>query len=745
MRIRFRINFKQNNLRELFYIFSFCLLLGTLNAQYNKEFETNYSPLISKGFLPKELNKIAVDKAKSFTDTINPKSQNYKLNEDFYLLTVFNEDEILKTGNVLYNTEVNAYINKIADVLLKNEPALRSKLKFFVLRENLSNAFAWDNGHIYITLDYIARYNTEAQLAMTLCHEITHYLKSHQYSGYRKRIEIIKQLSGKLNNDTIWKQEREFNKAQESEADIEGFDLLRKSGYNIKGVPEKFDLMLLSDYSFENKPFEVDYFNNEYLKINPKIFYQEVKPINIDANYDDTWDTHPNIYKRKMAIAEKMLLLGETSGKDFIVGEDEFYKVRDICRFETILGNIKDNELETCIYHCYCLLKKYPGNIFLKNIIAEVFYQMAVFKSYRDLSGGVFDYLTQKDNVKTNANRDSAMGYVAQTKKMFERLNGEDFLLLAINQNYKLYKESNFTEQQLKTNLDTLFNILSKVHNFNYRDFHKNETEYNQRTIYVSDSINKNRKFVDAIYRQSAFIHYMNDKEFISFFKDTNTVNEFGLKYISKGKTGKLGELDLKYKKYIVYNEQELKLMDKILLMDPRFQKEMYTLQGLEDFPIDAYNNSLFFKKELTSTLEKKGIQVIHINDSKYDTSDTERYNLVAMMNNIISENDMHYKLPSIRALVSKSKGAIESKYGTPYVAQITASEVIYDNVIFLVNGIKVRRDIKMFEYCLDIVNVEKGITVYRISLEQSRKVNEDELKIQINSDVQNIYTIKHN
>ncbi|MBN8691564.1 MAG: M48 family metallopeptidase [Bacteroidetes bacterium] len=730
---------------KVFYIFLLCVLLGKLNGQYNKDFEKNYTPLISKGNLPKELNLIAFEKAKNLTDTLNPKAQNHKINKDFYTLTTFSEDEILKSGNVLYNTEVNDYINKIADVLLQNEPVLKSKLKFYVLRENLSNAFAWDNGHIYISLDYIARYNTEAQLAMTLSHEIIHYLKSHQYSGYRKRNEIIKQLSGKLNNDTIWKQEREFSKAQESEADMEGFELLKKSGYNTNGIPEKFDLMLLSDYSFENTPFETDYFNNQYLKINPAIFYQEVKPVNIDANYDDTWDTHPNIYKRKKAIEEKISSQINTEGKDFIVSKDEFYRVRDICRFETILCNIKDFELETCVYHCYCLLKKYPQNIFLKNIIAEVFYQIAVYKSYRDINGGVFDYINLKDNDKTNSNRDSTMGHVAQTKKMFERLNGEDFLLLAINQNYKLYKESNFSEQQLKTNLDTLFNILSKVHNLNYRDFHKNETEYNQRTIYVNDSISKNRKFVDAIYRQSAFIHYMNDKEFISFFKDTSSVNEFGLKYISKGRLGKIPDPDIKYKKYTAYNKEEIKKISKIIMLDPYFEKEMYKIQDVESFPIDAYNNAIYFKTELTKAFEKEKVQVFHINDSRFDTSETEKYNHVALINNIISENDMHYKLSSMRTFATKSEGVIETKYGTPYVVQVTANETIYDNVIFLVNGIKVLRDIKMFEYCMDIVNVEKGITVYRISLEQSRKVTEEELKIQIDSDIKNILTIKNN
>jgi len=45
----------------------------------------------------------------------------------------------------------------------------------------------------------------------------------------------------------------------------------------------------------------------------------------------------------------------------------------------------------------------------------------------------------------------------------------------------------------------------------------------------------------------------------------------------------------------------------------------------------------------------------------------------------------------------------------------------------------------------MDIVNIEKGITVYRISLEQSRKITEEELKIQIDSDIKNILTIKNN
>lgn len=739
---------------RIIYILLILYSTGIL-AQNLDEYKNNYTPISTLGKLPPELSSSAIEKANAALANLDQKKNpEYKIQKDFFQNTIFHEDRLLKTGNVLFNTKINAYINKIADEILKNDTILRNKLSFFVIRENESNAWAFDNGHIYISLDYIATQKTEAQLAMILCHEISHFLNKHNYKRFVKRAEIVKKMNSTYHKDTLWLKERQFYKEQESLADIEGFDLFKKTGYNKNDIAEMFDLMLLCDYSFENTDFDITYFNSGHLIINPKVFYREIKPLHVNEKYDDTWDTHPNTYKRKKTIEDNITKSEPSEGKSFLISESEFYYVRDICRFETIRTDLKNFQLVPAAYHSYCMLKKYPENQFLHKTIGEVLYQMAVYKSYSKLHGGFFDYLHVKDNSKSNANRDSTLGYISQIKKMFTRLNGEDFTLLAINYNYNQFKKSDFKNTKYKTCLDTLFNLLSHVHNFNYKDFFKSEAEYNKRTVYVSDTSTKNRLFVDAIERKSAFVDLMNDKEFKAFFIDTTSTNEFEIKYISKGKTKSINQGLNKNqdilngnKKHIQYDKNELKKVNKILIQEPHFDKIIYMKYDIESFPIEAHNNSVFFKTELIKELSSNNIKALSLNDSKFDKEDTEKYNDVALINNIISENDEHYEIPSTKVFNSTSDNKIASKYETPYVLQVYLSQDIYDNVAFYIDGsifIKVVKDLHRIDYCLDLINIETGTTVYRHTFDKAGKLNEAVMKEQIQKDVENIVNMKN-
>lgn len=733
-------------MRYLFIIYFFTAF--ALFSQTQNDLIKNYVPITSSGLLPDELKSTPAEKSTVLLSKINSDDKSEKkLLEEYFINNTYDEDRLLKSGYVLFNTTVNYYLNKIADHLLAGNPELRNQIKIYPIRINAANAWAYDNGHIYITLDYIARYNTEAQLAMVLCHEFAHFINKHTLERYRNRSLIIKKMNSTYHADTLWKRERDFYKNQESQADLQGFEFLKKSGYNLKDIPDKFDLMLLSDYSFENSNFATDFFNEGFLKINPKVFYKEIKPIHIDDKYDDTWDTHPNIYKRKKAIIEHMNSFPEKKGQDFIVGETDFFTIRDICRFETILADVRDFDMPSAIYHSVCMLKKYPQNEFLHKTIANCLYKMAALKSYSRLFIGHYDYLQSKDGVKSNANRDSTMGHIAQTKKFCSRLNGEDFVLLAINYNYKLYKNSQFMNPEYKTSLDSLFSILHNVHNFNYRDFYKSEEEYNHRTIYVSDTTTKNRNFVDAIDRKPAFIHLMKDKEFRSFFKDTSTVNEFEIKYISKGKTKTTyndpNSKKLTLSKKLYFNKTEIMKMNSLLILNPMFDKNVYKKYEIEEYPQEAEQNAAYFKEKLCSELKDINLSFTLLNNQVYENNQFDKLNNIGFMNYIIDENSEYFSFPSVSTKNTFINKNYSIGYGSNYVLQVYLSEDIYDNVKIYVDGWPIIKDIKTITYNFNIVNLETGVSVYRHAFEANRKVNENEMNLLINEEINNIYHLK--
>src|SRR5574343_553914 len=171
-------------MRYLFIIYFFTAF--ALFSQTQNDLIKNYVPISSSGLLPDELKSTPAEKSTVLLSKINSDDKSEKkLLEEYFINNTYDEDRLLKSGYVLFNTTVNYYLNKIADHLLAGNPELRNQIKIYPIRINAANAWAYDNGHIYITLDYIARYNTEAQLAMVLCHEFAHFINKHTLERYR--------------------------------------------------------------------------------------------------------------------------------------------------------------------------------------------------------------------------------------------------------------------------------------------------------------------------------------------------------------------------------------------------------------------------------------------------------------------------------------------------------------------------------------------------------------------------------
>lgn len=730
------------------FLSAFLVLLisfPALSQSYKQDLHHSYVPVVSQGLLPEILLKTASEKTNEAIGGIVRNSPDYKIASYYYTTTIFSEDEDLKSGKILFNTLINDYLNRILDVILVKDSALRKKISIYPICENESNAWALDNGHIYISLDYIAQFNTEAQLAMTLCHELAHVTKKHHYERFVKRAEILKSMSKVFYEDSLLYKERRFFKVQESDADLTGLNFFKSTNYKTSDLPEKFELMLLSDYSFENLPFNTGFFNQNAFAINKNIFYSEIKPVRVDINYDDTWDTHPNIYKRKKAIEEALAGHASENEKSFIVSKDTFEYVRDLCRFETAALNAKEGDLESAVYHSYCLLQKFPENIFLKELIANSLKQMAILKSYDIFHMGFLNYLGIKDNVKTNSNRDSTMGHIAQIKKLFNRLNGEDFTILAINYNYNLLKSTNYSNEMIRTNVDTLVNILSNIHNLNYLDLcgvaEEPKTEAN------ADS--KSRSFVKAIDRKCAFGDFRNDPAFKHFFRDTVSVNEYGFKYVSKGKTKVYGTKsaspseNIKDIKNIILDKTEIKNVKSLVYTVPAFYSYVYMAGDIESKPYIAEKNARYYETQLEAKSKENGLKISRLENSRFGQSETDKYNAVGIVNRIFDETDEHYSAPS-SGIINIKGDNVAAKYDTPYFLRVQVYEIVFDDVKFNINGFVFKKDIKEFQYLFEIVNVKTGYIVYHRSYEAPGKIDEFVMRNMIAIDLNNIRELQN-
>lgn len=158
------------------YFLILCCLAGTVCAQ-KQNLKENYTPLASAGPIP-EL----------FTMQLRPMVQkevaaliqsDKKANTDNLLYSYAGIETFVKSGNILFNDEVSAYLERIVDVLLKDKPELRKSIHIYAYKSAAVNAHSFSQGCIFINTGMVAQAETEAQLAYLVAREIAHCTKKH--------------------------------------------------------------------------------------------------------------------------------------------------------------------------------------------------------------------------------------------------------------------------------------------------------------------------------------------------------------------------------------------------------------------------------------------------------------------------------------------------------------------------------------------------------------------------------------
>jgi len=251
-------------------------------------------------------------------------------------------------SNTEYESEDStiSYLTKICD---KINP-YSTPLKIKVVRDAELNACAFEDGTIFINVGLLAKYESEAEIAAVLGHEIGHVIKQHNYKSYDiyKSIYQIKfnspyQYGGPM--FPLLSAKNSFNKLvkQEEESDDTSIELLKKSQYNTKAlstIEEKFIAM-------ENKfKASINYRKHKGL------FY---------------FRTHPSTDKR----LEKAQKVENNGGKDFLIDSTYFTRLKRWAIDESIYLNFLEQEYNECIELAFNEHLKYPSDPFYLFFITE--------------------------------------------------------------------------------------------------------------------------------------------------------------------------------------------------------------------------------------------------------------------------------------------------------------------------------------------------------------------------------------
>lgn len=358
----------------------------------------NYTRITHSGTLPDEVFTPSASKFENLVlelpDTLTKRER--RIQQQYYLQSGFGIDEMMRSGTVLYNTEYNAYLDKVADILLAGDPQLRSEVNFYLLRSPVVNAFAGAGGNIFISMGLIAMLDNEAQLAYIMAHEIGHIAHHHGLDYYVKASEVSRKSSDKVllkrsssfDENTIVK--NLYSQELETDADAYGMDLLLTTRYasDTNSLNSVFDVLKYAYLPYDDVAFDISFFEGNNYVISKNLMLDSIKGITgtpeLPSYKEALKSTHPSIGKRRAAMIDKLDSLSLGNRSAFIVSQKEFTALRNVSRYELPMYYLHNHFFQDAIYLSYLGLQKDPGNVYLEKIIGKSLTAYSKFRNSKE-------------------------------------------------------------------------------------------------------------------------------------------------------------------------------------------------------------------------------------------------------------------------------------------------------------------------------------------------------------------------
>lgn len=406
-----------------------------------------YRPASCFGEVPYDFKKKSSEKANEEIREIKAKdlAKSEKQQEkDHAVAASFAIDQMLSSGQVLYGEHMSQYVEDVAEKLLiaNQQEELYNKLRFYVLKSYTPNAYTTSNGAVIVTVGLLSRIENEAQLAFILSHEIQHYVLKHGLKQYKK-IEYSKTRTA-VNKDNIIKDIYRFSKENEMEADLKGFDMMVKAGYNLNEGIYVFDMLKYADYPFLEITLSIDSFENKLYKF-PAEFKTKIRELVKKQNEEDEKslvddgndenNTHPSLDRRINIMRDKIDATGSQKGKPaYLLSKDRFEFVSKIARHELLLIYIKRADFGMSFYLSYMMEKLYGKSSFLGEIRAMSLY-------------GIFHHAALDQNLdKYGCDPSSAKGDWKPIIAALKEMEKKELAAFGAAEMYRIYEQNKQNE-----------------------------------------------------------------------------------------------------------------------------------------------------------------------------------------------------------------------------------------------------------------------------------------------------------
>lgn len=642
-------------------------ILGILTTIVVKS-QVYEKPIECQGTIPKDFTTLSQIKAQVEMEAekknFKSSSKENRTKEEFISVSNYLTDELLLSGRVLFNDPLSAYLNKIMDNVLVNEKELRDKVRIYVLRSSMVNAFATNNGIIFVTTGLLAEVENEAQLAFILGHEVTHYEKRHVINSFIQNNNIFSSSGNYRYNtyDDRIKAASNYSKDLEYQSDSMAIFRLSRTKYSLDESIKTMDILQFSDLPFDELKFDASFIVKDHYKI-PKSFYLDtIKEIDLSRleNENDSKSSHPNLKSRREKLNSYYYLLKLDGGKEkFIQPKEDFLNIQKTARLETIRLLLNDRDYAEAIYEIFILKQKDADNAYLDNSLGKALYGISKYK----LTGNYSNITRSWSNYE---------GEITSCYNFFGLMNKEQITLISCRYLYDLclkedkpffrkIRDDLFADMinELKldyTNLSGKYkDYITKLEKFNAIEdttsASKNDTGDTTNTDSKYDKLRKQKEKatvdVESVkidpqnleFHYTAFGDLMEDENFKNYMKKMEESAKNNKESLVRGESFREEGVERNYKKEREERDKEASIrkrkgvslgVDTIIIVDP-FYLEVDNRKGLSI--VDSEKKLVNFSVDLDELSKQAGLVNQMLSPKLFNENDLKKYNQMSLLN----------------------------------------------------------------------------------------------------------------
>jgi Zn-dependent protease with chaperone function len=263
--------------------------------------------------------------------------------------------DLLETTRSVTAPEAHEYLQSVLQKIINANSELKgTDVRVIFSRDWWPNAYSMGDGTIAVNAGLVIFLNNEAELVFVLCHELAHYYLQHTPKAIKNYVETINSESFQAELKRLSKEEfgvgrqveqlekslafdsRRHSRSNEAEADLQGFNFMKKTGYDCSAIKSCLQILDRIDDSSLYQPLNVeqafnfkDYpFKKKWIEKESAIFSQlDESDSPLSQKEKDSLKTHPDCSKRILLLSDSLKTV-DSSRNFFLVSENVFNKLK---------------------------------------------------------------------------------------------------------------------------------------------------------------------------------------------------------------------------------------------------------------------------------------------------------------------------------------------------------------------------------------------------------------------------------